>query len=340
MSFIISLVFFLFLVLIVYAIFLKIKDSFWFRTQQIRRAAAQKDRDRARLIKKSTDNLSEEEKQEFVLKLKGGNEAVKIPYATFDYIYRHIDDFGVIDKNGNIVLVSEDAYKKITSISKIATQKENAVMQNKAEKNTPKNYFEINISDDGTTIERNYVKNSLEVDTQDKKKYTQENNKTIASGQRDGIRNTKGKVGNKKAVSGKYEPNIQNTNSTNQNLPISVEEIEKQKQKIRKLEKEQRLLQDKAYKDALTRAFNRNKFDEDIEKIELKNTIVAFLDGDKFKNINDTYGHDTGDEVLKMLVNKIFEGIRNKKITLYRYGGEEFIILSTEDKKETLQVLL
>ena len=250
MSVTITLVFFLFLALIAYVVLLKIKDSFWFRTQQVRRTAAQKDKDRLKLIKKNTDNLSEEEKQEFILKLKGGNEAVKIPYASFDYIYRHIDDFGIVDKNGNIVLVNEDAYRKITSISKIASQEEKEKMQHETENSTPKNYFEINISEDGTTIERNFVKNSLEVETKDKKKYTQENNRMIASEPFYDTGNTKTSDSNKKAVSGKYESNSQNSASNEKHLPVSTEKIKEQEKKIKEMQEEQRLLYDKAYKDA------------------------------------------------------------------------------------------
>ena len=61
---------------------------------------------------------------------------------------------------------------------------------------------------------------------------------------------------------------------------------------------------------------------------------IAFVDMDHFKYINDRYGHQTGDYVLKELVSHITGNIRGCD-SIYRYGGEEFIILlpdTTEDK--------
>lgn len=53
---------------------------------------------------------------------------------------------------------------------------------------------------------------------------------------------------------------------------------------------------------------------------------IAFLDIDHFKKINDTYGHDGGDEVLKAFANQLVLMTRSKDFVI-RYGGEEFLIL-------------
>ena len=55
-------------------------------------------------------------------------------------------------------------------------------------------------------------------------------------------------------------------------------------------------------------------------------------DIDHFKNINDTYGHQCGDEVLKTLVRSISEVIRADTDWLARYGGEEFLIVLPETR--------
>jgi len=93
---------------------------------------------------------------------------------------------------------------------------------------------------------------------------------------------------------------------------------------------EKRMLEDKASKCHLTRAFTRATYDQEVEEYfkENKDTLaLAFLDADKFKNINDTYGHHTGDEVLKHMVNTMFVSIRENNGRVYRYGGEEFLLL-------------
>lgn len=57
-----------------------------------------------------------------------------------------------------------------------------------------------------------------------------------------------------------------------------------------------------------------------------QNIYLLLLDIDRFKNINDTYGHLIGDSVLRGLAQLLRDGIRDDD-NAYRYGGEEFIIL-------------
>ena len=90
-----------------------------------------------------------------------------------------------------------------------------------------------------------------------------------------------------------------------------------------------------ATSDTLTKLFNRRSFDSFIKRYwelwESKKVIfcLALLDLDHFKKVNDTYGHIAGDKVLQ----KISEVFLNNKRTgidfLFRYGGEEFAIIST-----------
>ncbi len=85
--------------------------------------------------------------------------------------------------------------------------------------------------------------------------------------------------------------------------------------------------------DPLTGAYNRNKYKEIIGK-EMdrakrhKYPLSAIMtDVDFFKAINDTYGHVTGDEVLKDIVSLIMKNIRSEDY-LIRWGGEEFLIIA------------
>lgn len=95
---------------------------------------------------------------------------------------------------------------------------------------------------------------------------------------------------------------------------------------------EQFMLERKTLHDQLTNAYNREFFDKRIEQIILENSknnkssALIFFDIDYFKDVNDTYGHNTGDDVLKELVSRVKDSIR-KSDYLIRWGGEEFIVL-------------
>ena len=56
---------------------------------------------------------------------------------------------------------------------------------------------------------------------------------------------------------------------------------------------------------------------------------VIFIDIDDFKKVNDTYGHNTGDEVLKMLSRTTAGIIREPETSIFRWGGEEFLVIAT-----------
>lgn len=82
----------------------------------------------------------------------------------------------------------------------------------------------------------------------------------------------------------------------------------------------------RVFVDSLTQIFNRNYLKEICGVLNLKNYAVAMLDLDKFKYINDTYGHQAGDLVL-VEVSKIFKNSIRDNDMLIRYGGEEFLLL-------------
>ena len=79
-----------------------------------------------------------------------------------------------------------------------------------------------------------------------------------------------------------------------------------------------------AYRDELTGLLGRRALNEKLQGLGPRYSL-AMLDVDHFKNFNDTYGHDVGDEVLKMVAARLARvGARG---TAFRYGGEEFCIV-------------
>jgi diguanylate cyclase (GGDEF)-like protein len=114
------------------------------------------------------------------------------------------------------------------------------------------------------------------------------------------------------------------------------EKINKQNAMLERAEKRlkraNKLLKDKSIKDSLTGLFNHKYMNERLEE-ELRRSrrynkplTIALFDLDDFKNINDTYGHQIGDKVLKIISRLISKNIREVDMA-FRYGGEEFLLL-------------
>lgn len=94
--------------------------------------------------------------------------------------------------------------------------------------------------------------------------------------------------------------------------------------------------------DSLTQIGNRRRFLGDIERRigEASRTKMGFgllfLDVDHFKEVNDSYGHGVGDEVLQGVARSIMRALRNTDIP-YRWGGEEFVILAPAVEQPSIQ---
>ena len=88
----------------------------------------------------------------------------------------------------------------------------------------------------------------------------------------------------------------------------------------------------RARRDGLTGAMNRASFTSHAQREISKqrkmkrNVSLLFIDADHFKRINDTYGHGTGDQVLKRIIRITRRCLRNGD-TVARWGGEEFVVL-------------
>lgn len=97
--------------------------------------------------------------------------------------------------------------------------------------------------------------------------------------------------------------------------------------------------------DSLTGLYNRRSLEEIIETEILRSTrtrrgfALAIADIDNFKHVNDTYGHDCGDEVLK-LVSQIFLDQIRQTDTVGRWGGEEFLFVFPETSCEGALIVL
>lgn len=92
-----------------------------------------------------------------------------------------------------------------------------------------------------------------------------------------------------------------------------------------------------ALHDVLTGLPNRQAFYENayqlFSDLSVKKAALIYIDVDNFKFINDTMGHDFGDELIKLASKRISINMNNKGI-LYRLGGDEFLILQAINQKE------
>ncbi len=140
------------------------------------------------------------------------------------------------------------------------------------------------------------------------------------------------KIRNKNNEERIFTVNIDNYDNKIDYFVISLTDVTELKEKSN-------LLEYQASHDSLTGLNNRNKFKELFGKeirrgIRYKNDLsLVLFDLDLFKNINDTHGHQIGDEVLKDIAQIVLANVREHD-TVVRWGGEEFLILLPETDLE------
>lgn len=135
---------------------------------------------------------------------------------------------------------------------------------------------------------------------------------------------------------------------SNTDAILMMEERERELIKLRDqnrdLREEQQSLQSQAFVDGLTGLYNhrylREQLATEVARARRYDRAlsVIFLDADHFKQINDNFGHDVGDTVLRAIARTLSSGIRGADIGVrmsgtpfaVRYGGEEFVLLLPE----------
>lgn len=80
----------------------------------------------------------------------------------------------------------------------------------------------------------------------------------------------------------------------------------------------------KLYIDSLTGVYNRRYYEEQLHSLK-SNSAIAMVDVDHFKRVNDTFGHQAGDEILKEISSVIISNVKSEDAVI-RYGGDEFLI--------------
>ncbi len=123
----------------------------------------------------------------------------------------------------------------------------------------------------------------------------------------------------------------QEISTVNKNLENGRDEVSKLEDRIKELEKELQETKKKNTKDYLTGTLTRRAYETELKKFDEKykrlglDFAIIFFDIDHFKKVNDNYGHDGGDVILKTFAKLLMKLTRDIDI-VGRFGGEEFVV--------------
>ncbi len=121
--------------------------------------------------------------------------------------------------------------------------------------------------------------------------------------------------------------------------------VQRSQQQISSLEERLCEAMEVSQVDPLTQLYNRRHYDEQLPKaivraaLEKSPLCLAVADIDHFKRINDTFGHQIGDGVLKMFADLLSKNVKGRDLVA-RYGGEEFVVVFEETSpKDAFSIL-
>jgi len=128
-------------------------------------------------------------------------------------------------------------------------------------------------------------------------------------------------------------------------LQIKDHDLQRVNSLLSQLDQARVSLQQVAHYDALTSLINRRGFNQIFAEKLIEKTheggmlAILFLDIDHFKRINDSLGHDAGDELLKVIAGHIKSSVRSHEDVVARFGGDEFcILIDLHDLEEARQM--
>lgn len=125
---------------------------------------------------------------------------------------------------------------------------------------------------------------------------------------------------------------IDNTQDVIQHSQKLEEELERSNAVMQALKKDLETVRQQALTDGLTNLANRKAFDSEILRIAEESQqdgqmfSMILMDIDHFKAFNDNYGHQVGDQVLRLVAQTLIDGVKGRDMAA-RYGGEEFALI-------------
>ena len=94
----------------------------------------------------------------------------------------------------------------------------------------------------------------------------------------------------------------------------------------------------KASHDELTKLYNRAGYNLILSSLDLKSTFLLLIDADRFKEINDQFGHETGDKILKKIAETVKKNFRSDDY-ICRIGGDEFVVFMVHANEQQKKLI-